>query len=160
DFGLSKRLDPRLRDAMRQGLYALLQRDVDTFVERMEDMDMIAPGAQSEVRAAIASMFAEISATAGSSPDPENALGLAGSQVLGLKDQAKRLLQETPGLQLPNDLLLYAKTLSYLFALGERLAPDVDLLRLSLPYLLRFLAESPRPAVSGISDPGEGPGAG
>ena len=160
DFGLSKHLDPRLRDAMRQGLYALLQRDVDGFVERMQDMDMIAPGARSEVHAAIASMFAEISATAGNGPAPENALGLAGSQVLGLKDQAKLLLQDTPGLQLPNDLLLYAKTLSYLFALGDRLAPDVDLLRLSLPYLLRFLAESPRPPASGISDPGEDPGGG
>ena len=62
-----------------------------------------------------------------------------GSQVLGLKDEAKRLLQETPGLQLPNDLLLYAKTLSYLFALAEDLAPEVDVMKISVPYLLEFL---------------------
>ena len=58
-----------------------------------------------------------------------------------LKDQAKALLQETEGLQLPNDLLLYAKTLSYLFALGAELAPDVDVLKLCLPYVLQFLAQ-------------------
>ncbi len=66
---------------------------------------------------------------------------MGGSQLLTLKDEAKTLLQETDGLQLPNDLLLFAKTLSYLFALGEQLDPDTDLLRLCLPYLLRFLAE-------------------
>jgi predicted unusual protein kinase regulating ubiquinone biosynthesis (AarF/ABC1/UbiB family) len=63
-----------------------------------------------------------------------------GSQVLSLKDEAKQLLQETPGLQLPNDLLLYAKTLTYVFALGEEIAPDVDLMKISVPYLLQFLA--------------------
>ena len=68
-------------------------------------------------------------------------LGLGGAQVLALKDQAKRLLEETPGLHLPNELLLYAKTMSYLFALGDQLAPDVDLMKLSVPYLLRFLAQ-------------------
>ena len=68
-------------------------------------------------------------------------LSLAGSQLVSLKDEAKALLQETEGLQLPNDLLLFAKTLSYLFALGEELDPDSDLLRLCLPYLLQFLAE-------------------
>jgi predicted unusual protein kinase regulating ubiquinone biosynthesis (AarF/ABC1/UbiB family) len=64
----------------------------------------------------------------------------SGSQVLSLKDEAKRLLEQTPGLQLPDDLLLYAKTLSYLFALGEELDPKVDLMKISVPYLLRFLA--------------------
>ena len=64
----------------------------------------------------------------------------AGDQVLGLKDEAKRLLQETPGLQLPNDLLLYAKTLTYLFSLGEEIDPEVDLMKIALPYLLQFLA--------------------
>ena len=68
------------------------------------------------------------------------ALALSGGQVLGIKDEAKRLLSETPGLQLPNDLLLYAKTLSYLFALCERLEPDADVMKLSVPYLLKFLA--------------------
>ena len=68
-------------------------------------------------------------------------LALGASRVLALKDEAKVLLQETPGLNLPNDLLLYAKTLSYLFALGTELAPEVDMMKLTVPWLLRFLAE-------------------
>ena len=68
---------------------------------------------------------------------------MAGSQVLRLKDDAKALLQETEGLQLPNDLLLYAKTLTYVFALGEQLSPETDLMKLVLPYLLKYLAQKP-----------------
>jgi predicted unusual protein kinase regulating ubiquinone biosynthesis (AarF/ABC1/UbiB family) len=136
DFGLSRHLDPGLRSEMRQGLYAILKRDPGEFVERMDGMGMIAPGARPAVRAAVESMFARIAESGGR----QGALGVSGGQVLALKDEAVALLRETPGLQLPNDLLLYAKTLSYLFALGERIAPEVDLVKVTLPYLLRFLA--------------------
>jgi ubiquinone biosynthesis protein len=135
DFGLSKRLDPTLRRELRKGIHALLQRDLEAFVDRMDSLGMIAPGARPSVTRAVAGMFERIREAGG------DVLSVAGSQVLGLKDEAKELLQKTPGLQLPNDLLLYAKTLTYLFALGENLDPDVDLIKLSLPYLLRFLAE-------------------
>lgn len=134
DFGLSKHLDPTLRREMRLGIHALLRRDVEEFVAGMERMGMIAPGARDGVRDAVAAMFDRMAGEG-------RMLGLGGAQVLALKDQAKRLLEETPGLHLPNALLLYAKTMSYLFALGEQLAPEVDIMRISVPYLLRFLAE-------------------
>lgn len=133
DFGLSKRLSPALRRDLRQGIYALLKSDLDAFVERMDAMGMIAPGARDRVRSAVAAMFERIRQQGGG-------LAVPGSAILGLKDEAKELLRETPGLQLPNDLLLYARTLTYLFALGEQLAPEVDLVKLSTPHILRFLA--------------------
>lgn len=133
DFGLSKHLDPALRRELQQGIHALLRRDVEGFLDGMDRMGMIAPGARDGVRAAVRAMFDRIAAEG-------HVLGLGGGQVLALKDHAKRLLEQTPGLQLPNDLLLYAKTLSYLFALGEALDPSVDLMKITVPYLLRFLA--------------------
>jgi predicted unusual protein kinase regulating ubiquinone biosynthesis (AarF/ABC1/UbiB family) len=133
DFGLSKRLAPALRRELRAGIHALLRRDVDGFLDGMERMAMIAPGARPAVRSAVEGMFARIAAEG-------QLLGLGSGQVLALKNHAKRLLAETPGLQLPNDLLLYAKTMSYLFALGDALDPSVDLMKLTVPYLLRFLA--------------------
>ena len=135
DFGLSKRLDPDLRRAMREGIYALLQRDLAGFVERMDGMGMIAPGAADGVRDAVAEMFEQMRDGA-DTPLP------GGSSILALKDRAKALLQETPGLQLPNDLLLYAKTLGYLFSLGAELDPETDLMKISLPYLMRFLSSA------------------
>jgi predicted unusual protein kinase regulating ubiquinone biosynthesis (AarF/ABC1/UbiB family) len=137
DFGLCKRLEPELRDEMRGGIYALLQRDPEAFVDRMAAMGMIADGARPEVERRVGEMFARIGAEGG-------ALALRGAQVLHFKDEAKRLLEETSGLQLPNDLLLYAKTLSYLFALGQRLEPEVDLMKQSIPHLLKWLANAPR----------------
>jgi len=134
DFGLCRRLPPELRHAMRRGIYALLQRDAERFVVEMEALGMIAPGAREAVGRTVAEGFAEVGAAGG------DALGLGGGQVLAVKDRAKELLERTEGLQLPNDLLLYAKTLSYLFALGEELAPEVDLMKLCTPYLLQFLA--------------------
>ncbi len=136
DFGLSRRLDPVLRREMRKGLFALLQRDLEGFVGGMDRMGMIAPGATPGIRTSVQAMFERMQRE-GASP-----LGLSGDQVLSLKDEAKRLLSETPGLQLPNDLLLYAKTLSYLFALGSALDPSVDLVKISVPYLLKFLAST------------------
>jgi ubiquinone biosynthesis protein len=133
DFGLCRQLDPDLRRELRLGLYALIQRDVDAFVERMDHMGMIAPGAREGVWRAVSGMFERIAVAGG-------ALAASGSAVLALKDEALVLLQRTPGLQLPADLLLYAKTLSSLFALGAELDPGVDMLKLSLPYLLQFLA--------------------
>lgn len=134
DFGLSKRLDPTLRREMRLGVHALLRQDVDAFLDGMERVGMVAPGAREGVRRAVEEMFGRIRSTGAP-------LGLGGGQVLALKDEAKRLLSDTPGLQLPNELLLWAKTLAYLFALGEMLDPDADLMRTTVPFLLRWLAE-------------------
>lgn len=137
DFGLHRRLSPKLRRSLRLGIYALLQRDLEDFLVRMRELDMIAPQAEPDVRRAVSHMFERISEQGNSgSPIP-----VAGNQVLQLKDEAKALLQDTPGLQLPNDLLLYARTLSYLFAVGNELAPTTDVMKLSIPYLLQFLAE-------------------
>jgi predicted unusual protein kinase regulating ubiquinone biosynthesis (AarF/ABC1/UbiB family) len=137
DFGLSRRLDPTLRREMRKAIFAVLQGDVDAFLAGMDRMQMIAPGAQAGVRAAVTAMFERIRG-GGAAGAP---LALGAGRVMALKDEAKVLLQETPGLNLPNDLLLYAKTLSYLFALGTELAPEVDMMKLTVPWLLRFLAE-------------------
>jgi predicted unusual protein kinase regulating ubiquinone biosynthesis (AarF/ABC1/UbiB family) len=136
DFGLHRRLSPELQNEMRQGIFALMQRNVDLFVERMNALEMIAPGAELGVRKAVSQMLDRIASEGGS----DALMNAPGSQVLSLKDEAKRLLEETPGLQLPNDLLLYAKTLAYVFALGEELDPNVDLMKISVPYLLQFLA--------------------
>jgi predicted unusual protein kinase regulating ubiquinone biosynthesis (AarF/ABC1/UbiB family) len=134
DFGLSRRLDPALRRELRQGLHALVRRDLDAFLAGMDRMGVIGAGCHARVRAAVAGMFERIAARGG-------ALGLAGSGALALKDEAKALLWSTPGLQLPNDLLLFAKTLSYVFGLARELDPEADAMRTALPYLLRFLAQ-------------------
>jgi predicted unusual protein kinase regulating ubiquinone biosynthesis (AarF/ABC1/UbiB family) len=145
DFGLSRRLDPALRRELRLALYALIQRDIGAFVDGMERLGMIAPGARPGVQRAVTGLFDRVAAAGGP-------LGTTDDRVLALKAEAKALLQQTSGLQLPADLLLYAKTVSYVFALGADLAPDVDVMKLSLPYVLEFLATpEPNVAAEGVS---------
>jgi predicted unusual protein kinase regulating ubiquinone biosynthesis (AarF/ABC1/UbiB family) len=153
DFGLSRRLDPALRREMQLGLYALLQRDPDAFLDGMQRMGMIAPGAREGVAGAVGEMFRRVSGRGGP-------LAVPAAQVLSLKDEAKTLLQQTPGLQLPNDLLLFAKTLSYVFSLGEELDPEADLMKLTLPYLVQFLAAKPPPVSPAPAAKDAGPAAG
>ncbi len=133
DFGLCKQLEPALRQALREAIYALLRKDPAAFIDRMEEMGMLAPGSRAEVEVRVVAMFERIA-------DRGSALSLSGGEVLCLKYESKQLLSLTPGIQLPNYLLLYAKTLSYLFTLCERLEPEVDVMRISVPYLLKFLA--------------------
>jgi ubiquinone biosynthesis protein len=133
DFGLSRRLDSALRRELRLGVFALMQRNLSAFLDGMERLDAIEPGYRDAVGASVGRMFERIQSHGG-------ALAVDGAQVLSLKDEAVALLRETPGLRLPIDLLLYAKTLTYVFSLGAALAPDVDMMKLCLPSLLRFLA--------------------
>jgi predicted unusual protein kinase regulating ubiquinone biosynthesis (AarF/ABC1/UbiB family) len=136
DFGLSRRLDPTLRDEIRKAVYALMQRDPDAFLAGMERMGMVAPGREAAVAGSVRRMFERLSGVGGPA-------SLGAGQVLDLKDEAKALLQETPGVQLPNDLLLYARTMTYVFGLAQELDPDADVMKLCLPPLLRFLAQRP-----------------
>jgi predicted unusual protein kinase regulating ubiquinone biosynthesis (AarF/ABC1/UbiB family) len=160
DFGLSRRLAPELRHELRLAIFAVLRGEREAVLAGMQRLGMIAPGAEPGVRAALERMLARLR---GESAAP---LALGADRVLALKDEAKALLEETPGLQLPNDLLLYAKTLSYLFALGAELAPEVDMMKLTVPWLLRFLsAREPEPAAlpaapSARAAAGAGPGGG
>jgi len=85
DFGLSRRLKPELRLALRGAMYAMLQRKPEAFIDRMGEMGMIAPGARSDVERGVGEMFERIASEGG-------ALALSRGQVLGIKDEAKRLL--------------------------------------------------------------------
>ncbi len=132
DFGLSRRLDPALRRELRLGIYALLQQNLPGFLDGMERIGAIAPGHRDDAARAVGAMFARVKSSGG--------LAAGGAQVLSWKDEAVALLRQTPGLRLPTDLLLYAKTLSYVFALGAELDAEVDMMKLCLPSVLRFLA--------------------
>jgi ubiquinone biosynthesis protein len=134
DFGLSQQLSAELRRELRAGILALLNGKLDAFLAGMQRLGMIATGAEPSVRVAVAAMFARLRG------ERASALALSGERVLALKEEAQALLFATPGLTLPPDLLLYAKTVAYLFALGRELAPEVDVMKLAAPYLLRFLA--------------------
>lgn len=133
DFGLVQRLDPQLREALRRGMLALIKRDLDGMVAALQTLDAIVAGGEDLARAALQEAL-----DAGASA----ALGANAATIETLVQLGKRLVRESQAFRIPTELLLYARTLAYIFALAETVAPGEDPMPRLLPHLLRFLASS------------------
>jgi predicted unusual protein kinase regulating ubiquinone biosynthesis (AarF/ABC1/UbiB family) len=145
DFGLSKRLPEPLRAELRAGLHALLRRDVGALLEGLERIGALVPGREAEAEAAITQAL-----DAGAA----EALSATPSTIAALKEVGKRLVRESRAFRVPTELLLYARTLAYVFALSERIAPGHSPMPQLLPRLLGFLAsgdQGPPPTASEAS---------
>jgi ubiquinone biosynthesis protein len=138
DFGLTQQLSEAMADTLRRSFFALLQGDPKALLVAMQELGMVDASALGDVERAVDEMFRRLKNAGG------EGLALRGEQVEGLGREAKRLLSETPGLTLPTELLLYAKTLAHLFELGRSLAPESDVMKLCVPYLVRFLGSRSR----------------
>ena len=110
----------------------------EALVEAILELGIVRTKTTPEVRKAVAEVFERV-------PAGQRALRLSGEELIGLGERLKQLLREVPGLTLPGELLLYAKTLAHLFELGRDLAPGEDVMVRCAPYVVRFLgARSPR----------------
>jgi ubiquinone biosynthesis protein len=136
DFGLVERLSPEVREELRLGLQSLLKRDVDALLSGLVRLGAVTPGREAEARGAL-----EAALDAGAA----GALGANVAAIQSLKQLGKRLVRESGAFRIPRELLLWARTLAYVYNLAERIAPGIDPMRLFLPHLLRFVTGS-RPA--------------
>lgn len=132
DFGLAQRLSPQLREELRLGVKALLARDVDALLAGLGRLNALVPGREAEARAALVAAL-----DAGAA----GALGANGAGIQALTALGKRLLRESRAFRVPQELLLWARTLAHVYALFGRIAPDSDPMRRLLPHLLRFVTE-------------------
>jgi len=134
DFGLAERLTPEVREELRLGLQALLRRDADALLAGLSRLHAVVPGREREARAALESALAAGAASA---------LGAGVAAIQSLKQLGKQLVRESRAFRVPRDLLLWARTLAYVYNLAERIAPGADPMRLFLPHLLRFVTTAP-----------------
>ena len=134
DFGLAGRLSPALREELRLGFQALLRRDVEALVAGLGRLSAIVPGREAQAREAVAAAL-----DAGAA----QALGANVAGIQALKDLGKRLVRSSGAFRVPRELLLWARTLAYVYNLAERLAPDADPMRHLLPHLLKFVTTPP-----------------
>jgi predicted unusual protein kinase regulating ubiquinone biosynthesis (AarF/ABC1/UbiB family) len=130
DFGLAERLSPEVREELRLGLQSLLKRDVDALLAGLVRLRAVTPGREADARAAL-----EAALDAGAA----GALGANVAAIQSLKQLGKRLVRESGAFRIPRELLLWARTLAYVYNLAERIAPAADPMRLFLPHLLKFV---------------------
>ena len=142
DFGLAERLGPEVREELRRGFQSLLKRDVDGLLAGLARLGAISPGRESEARAAL-----EAALAAGAA----GALGADVAGIQSLKQLGKRLLRESGAFRIPRELLLWARTLAYVYNLAERIAPGADPMRLFLPHLVRFVTATGAASSAGRS---------
>jgi len=129
DFGLAERLSPALREELRLGFQALLKRDVDALLAGLGRLGAVVPGREAQAREAIAAAL-----DAGAA----QALGANVAGIQALKELGKRLVRTSGAFRVPRELLLWARTLAYVYNLAERIAPGADPMRHLLPHVLRF----------------------
>ena len=134
DFGLAERLSPEVREELRVGLQALLKRDVEGLLAGLQRLGAVLPGRELQARAAL-----EAALAAGAA----GALGANVAGIQSLKELGKRLVRESGAFRIPRELLLWARTLAYVYNLAERIAPGADPMRHFLPHLLRFVTAAP-----------------
>jgi ubiquinone biosynthesis protein len=134
DFGLAHQLPPAVREELRLGLQSLLKRDLDGLVAGLGRLGAIQPGRESQARAAL-----EAALAAGAS----SALGAGVAAIQSLKELGKRLVRDSGAFKIPRELLLWARTLAYVYNLSERIAPGTDPMPLFMPHLLRFMTKRP-----------------
>lgn len=131
DFGLSQRLPEQLREELRLGLHALLRRDIAGIRAGLERIDAVQPGRTDEAEAALRDALEGGAASA---------LGAGTESIESLVQLGKRLVRESGAFRVPPELLLYARTLSMIFSLAHRIAPEANPMKQLLPHLMKFLS--------------------
>jgi ubiquinone biosynthesis protein len=135
DFGLAQRLSPALREELRLGFQSLLRRDTDALLAGLVRLSAVVPGRESQAREAIAAAL-----DAGAA----QALGANVAGIQSLKALGKSLVRTSGAFVVPRELLLWARTLAYVYNLAERIAPGADPMRHLLPHVLKFVTGGTR----------------
>lgn len=133
DFGMNKRIDPTVRDAIRRNIVAVVARDVDAYAQSMVDAGFVAMDEIDKIREVARVQF-----------DPRF-WNVAPNEVADMDFSAyfaetREQMKDIKSFQLPNGVVMWGRALGLLQALGGELLPDVPPLDVIGPYVLEFLA--------------------
>ncbi|MBI3071965.1 MAG: AarF/ABC1/UbiB kinase family protein [Deltaproteobacteria bacterium] len=135
DFGQAKWIPRQVHDTMRKGAYAVLTRNVDMFLECLVDLKIIRAHDKELVRGLVVDLSNRILTGA---PSEINGI-VAQLDFDKFKDQIWDFLRKLDTLQIPNDLILYGRTIALLHGLASTLDPNVNVFKVAQPYFMHFL---------------------
>lgn len=153
DFGQSKFIPREVHDGLRRGAFAAITHDHEGLIDALIELGLIKTKDR-ELFLKVVKQVAERLPTG--SPSEVNRLDFE-----EVRDWVTELLSKIEGVQVPNDLVLYGRTISLLHGLATRLDPNINVFRIAAPYLMQFLLAgavvSEPPAMEPVASRPSGP---
>ena len=151
DFGQSKHIPRRVHDGLRRGAFAAVTHDHEGLVDALIELGLI----KTRDRHLFLDVIDKVSIRIPTgSPDEVNKLDFE-----EVREWVVSLLAKIEGVRVPNDLVLYGRTISLLHGLATRLDPNINVFRVAAPYLMQFLlAGSAEPSGALVADDSSGEG--
>jgi len=128
DFGQSKRIPSEVHEALRQAVFCVIFRNLEGFMQALIRLGLIGPEHIYAAHQLIDVFSDQIKVGA---PSEFNSLDFVASGRA-----IANFLRQVEGLQIPNDLVLYGRTLGLLHGLATSLDKDVSIFELAAPYFL------------------------
>lgn len=135
DFGQVKILPKKFHKALTRSVMAFVTRDVDGFIQALVDIGIVPKGREEDARA-ISTKAIERYATM--SPDQIQAMNFE-----WIKDELVTELEHFRGIVVPQELVLYGRTLALLAGLTRQVDPTVDAFSLAKPHILSAILSAP-----------------
>ena len=120
----------KAHEGLRRAVTAVLRRDAEGFLAAMVDLDVLETAELHKVRHVVDSLAEQIK-----TGSVQEVMQLDYERLA--RDVA-RALRDLDALSVPNDLILYGRTLGLLHGLGFKLDPTLPVFEVAAPYLMKF----------------------
>ncbi len=130
DFGQAKEMPPEFHATLRRAVIAVIRKDADEFLAALVAMGVVEEAEIGKVRHVVLKLGDQIK---------DGTL----TEVMQLDYEALardviKALRDLEAFSIPNDLILYGRTLGLLQGLTYRLDPDLPIFEVAAPYLMQF----------------------
>ncbi len=132
DFGMVGRIRGPLRDGLRRGFAAVVERDSLGLVRALVDLGFIP--LSKDLQPLVLFVDRILEKYRDISPGEFKAMDL---EEIGRDIQ--EALQLNPAVQIPNDFFLFGRVLGMLNGLGSRLDPETNIIEIAAPFASRFM---------------------
>jgi len=134
DFGMVGEVTPPMKQAFREAMIAIGQRDVDKLVDALRVLGFLRPGANVQaVKKAIQWLFDNYRAV--------SAQTLNFKQIEELHEDILQILRDQP-LMVPAQFAFLGKTVGSMIGLATGLDPEFDIIEVTKPYVQKMISQA------------------
>ena len=136
DFGMVGRLSPATMEALREGTIALATNDAERFIDGLDRLGVILPGADRRPIIQAAQILFHHTYD-------RSLRELTNLAVEGVLDEVEHLVRDLP-FQMPQDLIYLGRAIGMVSGLATTLDPDINLFATLKPFAQELIANEQR----------------